>query len=316
MLRAARDGGEPEEHVRVERPLHSAVRYGTSQALLRAVALSQGLTMAEVIAQEWRLPLPSEPVAIHAQSGAERYYNAEKMMVHRIASLPHGLVDDIPKQVGRDGNELTRYVRWLAARIEQLGGPDYHPVIHLDLHGALGRIYDHNLGRVLGQLYAMELAAQPFLLRIESPVVMDSREAQIETLRTLRSYIRARKMHVQLVADEWANTLEGVRAFVAAEAADMIQIKAPCFGGLHNMVEAIQACHDGGVGSLLGGSYAETDLSACASVHVALATRPDLIMAKPGMGVDEAISLTRNEMHRTLAWIQARQPGEPAQVEA
>jgi methylaspartate ammonia-lyase len=55
------------------------------------------------------------------------------------------------------------------------------------------------------------------------------------------------------------------------------------------------------VGVLLGGSYAETDLSARVSAHVALATRPDLLMAKPGMGVDEAISLVHNEMARALA---------------
>jgi methylaspartate ammonia-lyase len=30
-------------------------------------------------------------------------------------------------------------------------------------------------------------------------------------------------------------------------------------------------------------------------------------MARPGMGVDEAIMLTRNEMARTLAWIGARE---------
>jgi methylaspartate ammonia-lyase len=60
------------------------------------------------------------------------------------------------------------------------------------------------------------------------------------------------------------------------------------------------------VGALLGGSYAETDLSARASVHVALATQPDLLMAKPGVGVDEAISLVQNEMARTLASIQER----------
>jgi methylaspartate ammonia-lyase len=42
------------------------------------------------------------------------------------------------------------------------------------------------------------------------------------------------------------------------------------------------------------------------SVHVALATRPDLVMAKPGMGVDEAVALVQNEMARTLAWIRVR----------
>ncbi|MCK4470506.1 MAG: hypothetical protein KAW49_01835, partial [Anaerolineae bacterium] len=30
------------------------------------------------------------------------------------------------------------------------------------------------------------------------------------------------------------------------------------------------------------------------------------IMAKPGMGVDEGVSLVQNEMTRALAWIRAR----------
>jgi methylaspartate ammonia-lyase len=308
MLQVAR--GEEEvstERVAVERRLHTAVRYGVSQALLGAVAQARGLSMAEVIAEEWRLPQPDAPVPIHAQSGAERYYNAEKMIVRRIASLPHALVDDVLGQVGRDGSEMTRYIRWLKKRIGELGGEDYRPAIHLDLHGALGQMYENDPGRMLGQLYAWELAAQPYPLRIESPMVLESREAQIEAMKTLREYLRFRKMRVQLVADEWANTLEDIHAFVEAGAADMIQIKMPGLGSVHNSVEAVLACKTGRVGAFLGGSYAETDLSARVSAHVALATQPDIVMAKPGMGVDEAVSLVENEMARTLALLQMRE---------
>jgi methylaspartate ammonia-lyase len=294
------------ERVTVERRLHTAVRYGVSQALLKAVALARGTAMAEVIADEWDLPLPDAPVPIHAQSGGERYHNVDKMIVRRVASLPHALVDNIPEQLGRDGTELTRYARWLKGRIQELGGEDYQPTIHLDVHGALGQISENNLGRVLGQLYALEQAVQPYALRVECPVIMESREAQIEAMKTLRDYVRFRKMNVQLVVDEWANTLDDIRAFVEAQAADMIQIKMPDLGSVHNSVEAVLVCQSGGAGAFLGGSCAETDLSARVAVHVALATRPDLIMAKPGMGVDEGIMLVQNEMARTLARIRAR----------
>jgi methylaspartate ammonia-lyase len=260
-----------------------------------------------VIAEEWGLPLPDRLVPIHAQSGGERYHNADKMIARRVASLPHALVDDIPEQLGKDGNKLTQYVRWLKGRIQELGGADYCPTIHLDVHGALGQIYENNLGRVLGHLYALELAAQPYPLRIECPVMMESREAQIDALKTLRKYIRFRKMNVQLVVDEWANTLDDIRAFVDAQAADVIQIKMPDLGSVHNSVEAVLACKAGGVGAFLGGSCCETDLSAKVAVHVALATQPDMIMAKPGMGVDEGVMLVQNEMARTLAWLQARE---------
>lgn len=207
---------EIEEQVMVERRLHTALRYGISQALLQAVALVRGVTMAEVIADEWNLARPDAPVPIHAQSGGERYHNADKMIVRRVASLPHALVDNIPEQLGEDGNLLSQYARWLSERIKQLGGEGYCPTIHLDVHGALGQLCENNLGRVLGQLYSLELAAQPYPLRVECPVMMDSRQAQIEAMKTLREYTRFRKIKVQLVADEWANTLEDIRAFIGA----------------------------------------------------------------------------------------------------
>jgi methylaspartate ammonia-lyase len=291
------------EQITVERPLHTAVRYGVSQALLGAVALARGVTPAEVIAREWDLALPDAPIPIHAQSGSERYHGADKAIARRVASLPHALVDDIPEQVGEDGSKVVRYARWLAKRIQQLGGDDYRPTIHLDMHGALGKIFDDQPGKILGQLYALEKAAQPYRLRVECPVIMESRSAQIEMMKTLRDYVRFRKMKVQLVADEWANTLDDIRTFVDAGAADMIQIKMPDLGSVHNSVDAVLLCQDAGVGAFLGGSCAETDLSARMATHVALATRPDILMAKPGMGVDEGVSLVNNEMVRTLAQI-------------
>jgi methylaspartate ammonia-lyase len=305
FLQTAQEGEDvPTALVTTQRPLHTAVRYGLSQALLQAVALARGMTMAEVVAQEWALPRPDAPVPIHAQSGSERYRNAEKMIVRRVASLPHALVENIPEQLGREGAEMTRYIRWLKERIPQLGGDEYWPTIHLDLHGTLGQVCDNDAGAMLGQLYAWELAAQPYTLRIESPMVLESREAQIQAMKTLREYVRFRGMNVRLVADEWANTLDDICAFIEAGAADMIQIKMPDLGSVHNTVEAVLACKADGVGAFLGGSYAETDLSARVSVHVALATQPDIIMAKPGMGVDEAISLVENEIARTLGQIQ------------
>lgn len=294
------------ERVAVTRPLHTAVRYGVSQALLQAVALARGLTMAEVVADEWGLPVPAEPIPIHAQSGGDRYANVDKMIARRVASLPHALVDNIPEQLGSDGSKLVQYARWVKERIQVLAGSDYQPTIHLDVHGALGHIFDNNLGKVLGVLYALESAVRPYPLRVECPVMLGSREAQIDAMGTLRGYVKARGMRVQLVADEWANTLADIRAFVDSGAADMIQIKMPDLGSIHNAVDAILACKQGGVSAFLGGSCAETDISARMSVHVALAARPDIVMAKPGMGVDEAVMLAQNEMGRVLAEIGHR----------
>ena len=300
----------PRKKVEVTRTIHPAIRYGVSQALLQAFAIQDAISPCQVICRAWSLSLPEKPVPLHAQCGSDRFQGAEKMIARRIASLPHALADNIPEQIGDNGVKLIRYIRWLKQRIQELGGKGYVPTLHLDVHGALGIIHDQDLGQILGTLYALEQAADPFPLRIESPLIMDSREEQIETLRTLREYVDFRKMNVQVVADEWANTLEDIQTFIDGKAAHMIQIKTPDLGGIQHSVDAVLACKAGGVEAFLGGSCAETILSAQLTAETALAARPALLMAKPGMGVTEAISLTSNHMNRTLAELQLARPGE------
>jgi methylaspartate ammonia-lyase len=46
------------------------------------------------------------------------------------------------------------------------------------------------------------------------------------------------------------------------------------------------------------------------SVHVAVATQVELMLAKPGMGVDEAYSLIANEQSRLMAVLRRRARSE------
>jgi methylaspartate ammonia-lyase len=116
-------------------------------------------------------------------------------------------------------------------------------------------------------------------------------------------------MDVQLVADAWVNSLDDVQNFAGAGTADMIHIRTPDLGSIHNAVEAVLACRDNGVAAFLGGGPGETYQAARATVHIGLATRADLIMAKPGIGVDEAVSFVENEMVRTLMSLGRRTKG-------
>jgi methylaspartate ammonia-lyase len=84
--------------------------------------------------------------------------------------------------------------------------------------------------------------------------------------------------------------------------------KAPDLGSLEDTIRAIIECKTAGVGAYLGGSCTETEVSARACTHVAIATQPDVMLTKPGMGVDEGITVVRNEQGRALAEISLR-PG-------
>jgi methylaspartate ammonia-lyase len=111
---------------------------------------------------------------------------------------------------------------------------------------------------------------------------------------------------VRLIVDEWANDLDDIHAFVKAAATDMINVKSPDLGAVGNAGRAVLECWAGGVRPILGGSCVDTDQSARLMAHVALATRPAWVLARPGMGIDEGLQIVANEMARTLAIIRAR----------
>ena len=80
-----------------------------------------------------------------------------------------------------------------------------------------------------------------------------------------------------------------------------MQIKTPDLGSVRNVIDAVVDCKAHGVVAHIGGSCTETERSAQVSVHLAMGSNADQMLAKPGMGVDEGVSIVRNEMARTLA---------------
>ena len=84
----------------------------------------------------------------------------------------------------------------------------------------------------------------------------------------------------------------------------MVQIKTPDLGSVHNIVESVLYCHERGMQAYQGGTCNETDASARACVHIALAARPMRLLVKPGMGFDEGMNIVNNEMRRTIALLK------------
>ncbi|HHW13393.1 MAG TPA: methylaspartate ammonia-lyase, partial [Firmicutes bacterium] len=288
--------------------LHTAIRYGVTQALLDAAARARHLTMAEVIAADYTGAYPpTEAVPIFGQTGDDRYLNADKLILKRADVLPHGLINNVAQKLGAQGELLAEYVTWLTRRIREIGGEDYRPTIHLDVYGTLGLAFDNDLDRIVRYLGELERLAQPYPLRIEGPVDAGGKQAQMDMLAELCRRLHREGVKVEIVADEWCNTYEDVVDFTAAGAGDMVQIKTPDLGGINNSIEAVLYCKTHGMGAYLGGTCNETERSAQVCVHVALATRPVQMLAKPGMGVDEGFAIVHNEMQRTIALVRAKQ---------
>ena len=289
------------------RRLHTAIRYGQTQALLDATALARRLTKAEIILDEYQLPLVAEAVPLFGQSGDDRYAAVDKMLLKGVDVLPHGLINNVPDKLGYRGEKLEEYIRWLVARVEKLRtSPAYKPCLHIDVYGTIGLIFDQDAVRVADYIAGLEKAAGPLDLYIEGPVDAGSKDAQIEELGKITRRLEQLGSPVKLVADEWCNTYEDVVDFTDARCCHMAQIKTPDLGGIHNIVESVLYCNRHGMEAYQGGTCNETDVSARTCVHLALAARPMRMLVKPGMGFDEGMNIVHNEMHRTLAQLKTR----------
>ena len=290
--------------------LHTAIRYGISQAILDAVAKATGKLMCEVVADEYGCSVSETPIPIFTQSGDDRYDNADKMIIKEAQVLPHALINNVETKLGAKGEKLAEYVGWLRDRIlENRSDPRYAPVMHMDVYGTIGAIFGNNNYKAMAD-YIEELGkiAKPFHLRIEGPMDCDvDRETQLEALAGLTKELDKRGCDVELVADEWCNTLEDIKLFADNKAGHMVQIKTPDLGGINNTIEAVLYCKQKGIGAYQGGTCNETDRSAQVCVHCAMATQPAQILAKPGMGVDEGYMIVYNEMNRIIAMRKAKQ---------
>jgi len=281
--------------------LHTAIRYGISQALLHAVALSKNKLMAQIICEEYNLPIIAKRVPIFAQSGDERYLNADKMILKSVDVLPHALFNNVAEKLGNKGEKLLAYITWLNNRIKQLQpNATYRPDIHIDVYGTIGSIFNNDAKKIAAYLKTLEAAAGEFALYIEGPVDVGDKYLQIETMQKIMHELTAAECKVKIVADEWCNTYEDIREFTDAKSCHMIQIKTPDLGSIHNIVESVLYCKKHGVEAYQGGTCNETDVSAKTCVHLAIATQADRMLAKPGMGFDEGYCIVNNEMNRTL----------------
>ncbi|NLE75019.1 MAG: methylaspartate ammonia-lyase [Actinobacteria bacterium] len=282
--------------------LHAALRYGATQAWLDAVALAKHLLPCRVLADEYGTEPTLNPIRIFAQTGDDRYTNVDKMILKQVDVLPHGLINNIPDKLGADGGRLLDFVTWLRQRVLTMrSSPGYRPELHVDVYGTLGLIFDADVSQIASYLSRLAHAAEPLTLRIEGPVDMEDRHLHYETLRALREELHRRDIPVEIVADEWCNSLDDIRTLAEMQAVDMIQIKTPVLGGLNNSIEAVSLCREYGLKAYLGGTCNETERSAQLCVHVALATHPYQMLAKPGMGMDEGFMIVKNEMLRTQA---------------
>ncbi len=281
--------------------LHTAIRYGISQALLDASSKANNCTMAEIISKEYMNNAEIKQIPIFTQSGDARYENFDKMIIKSADVLPHALINNVEEKLGEDGELLIEYISWMRERIlSKRTEESYNPIMHVDVYGTMGITYNNDLDKVYDLLERCSKAASPFLIRIEGPCDTGDKEGTIKALKYLTEKVNKNKLNLEIVADEWCNTYDDIVDFADENAGHMLQIKTPDLGGVNNIAKAIVYCNKLNIGSYSGGTCNETNRSAEVTTNIAMACHAKQCLAKPGMGVDEGYMIVFNEQQRVL----------------
>lgn len=294
-----------------ELPIHKAMKYGVSMAVLDAVAKAKHVTMSEVIADEYDLELIAQPLVLNHQVGPDWYVGAEKVILRRGDVIHTGSVQNMEMF-----REQRKYLEWLKNRIRELSDDDYRPEIHMDQYGHIGLAHDLDISAIADYLQEIEEQASPYPLLIEDPINTGDSDTQMVAMAALKAELERRGSGVRILADELCPTFEHHKRFAAVGAAHMQKVKAPDLGSISNAIECILYLKERGVEVYLSGSATGTERTYQVHTHIGLATRPEQLLAGPGMGVDEAHQVVVNEMGRAfLQWQLRREavpPKEPA----
>ena len=111
------------------RRLHTALRYGITQALLHAAALSNRCTMTEIVGREYGCAIATAPIPILASCHKEDVQMIDRMILKRVELLPHASFQQVERDIGLEGEKLIAYANGIVERIRQIGDPDYRPRI-------------------------------------------------------------------------------------------------------------------------------------------------------------------------------------------
>jgi methylaspartate ammonia-lyase len=190
---------EVDRFVHGGRQLHTALRYGITQALLHGAALANHCTMAEIVGREYACAVAAEPIPILASCHKEDAQMIDRMILKQVALLPHASFQQVERDIGLEGEKLIAYAQGVVRRIGAIGDPDYRPKIHLDVYGTLGELFGDDIEAIARYLGRLDAAVRPHELLLESFVITESREAQIDAFRALRAAIARQGGRVKIV---------------------------------------------------------------------------------------------------------------------
>ena len=154
---------------------------------------------APQLRREYALPVndPAAPLCcfLEISDHAATAERIDQLLALRPAGVGYRLTGGrVAEAIGDNAEHLQRFVRELGRRAETLApGEGYRPSMYLGLNGALGQLAGdpvRHIGKVLGNVVGLQVAAGERQLILEEPFRLDDLLGQAANLHRLREFIR------------------------------------------------------------------------------------------------------------------------------
>ena len=282
FLTAGLSDPEPASKARFEtftlkRVLHPAIRFGVSQALVRAVAGETGRTPGQQLAFEWGWEGGKCIVPVELLLSDD----AALPITGRITGFNFAVPLPTTKEIlGPGASIFENWTRHVNQQLKPHRSDTYNPVSVIDARGVLSDYFDNSSGKLLGCLYGLDLAAGPAELWVIDPVFKESGQEQVKAMQALARLCRRRKLQLKLAVGASIRHPGLLRELIESEAVHAVHIDLPTYGSLHQSMAAVTICREAGLPYTIGDSQLQEQASIELLADVAIACEPERVVTQ------------------------------------
>lgn len=251
---------EPETvYYDIQKPLPIALTSGVMSLLLECAARFVGETAVSHLATLTNTPLTKlSPRPLHLTLP---YAEQHSIFTPSLLSMGYAApTEDDELLLGKNGQIYQGHIRRLKAHLRRSEPKGKY--MYLPLAGAYGRLYENNVGRILGACSGVERSVKPCTVWLEDPIILEDTDEQEKLTLDLKSYMRTRQMKTKLVAYEGVGSETAVQAIIDKELAHTIRLDLAQFRSFTEFVSAIKLCKERQFEFVLGGAGTSPELLA------------------------------------------------------
>lgn len=244
----------------VQEPLPLPLLEGIVTLLIKAAATVTQQSPLEVLAGEVEVPitkLSPRPTHITLPNLGETMAPfTPTLRSMGYAVLPY----EEEAMMGQDGALFQRHVRQLKEHLQSSQPKGNH--IYLELLGAYGRLYNNELGRILGACAGLEHSVKPCTVWLEDPILVDEEADNEVVVNKLSTYLRLRRLKTQLVAHFGIDSVTAVEHVISSKRAHAVHLSLYKFHNLTHLLDALKLCQAQKVTVILGDRHSTPELLA------------------------------------------------------